>query len=111
VRESRRCSDAEVNVSEEETRPEEYSKRRGEVDGRAIGITAYRIGDRCVVLIDNVDPGATIARAEAESFELAEEQAIAAAREQLVTKRRRRDTLRALRESVARLDRAVRTKR
>jgi len=86
-------------------------KRTGELDGWPIGITRYRVGDRCVVVIDNVDPGAPIARAEAESFETAEREALATARKRLATAQKSREALRALHESVEKLEQAVNSKR
>ena len=95
----------------DEFRPRDYSKRESTVDGWPVGITSYWLEGRCIVLIDNVDPGATIARAEAATFEEAQRAAVDTARERLAGTRRRRETLRELHDSVASLEEAVRSKR
>lgn len=90
---------------------EGYSKRRSELEGWPIGITCYSVQDHWVALIDNVDPGATIARAEADTAEAAEREALNIARERLSATALRRRSLAELHESVAKLDEAVRSKR
>jgi hypothetical protein len=54
------------------TRAEDHASRRAELGGWPVEITSYRLGAvfRCTVA--NVDPGATIARAEAATREEAE---------------------------------------
>jgi hypothetical protein len=42
---------------------EEYTERRDVIDGWPVNIATYRIGDKYHCTIDNVDPGARIARA------------------------------------------------
>ena len=45
-------------------KPEEYSRRRAEVEGWAIEIETYRLGDVYHTTIYNADPGARFARAD-----------------------------------------------
>lgn len=70
-------------------RAEEYLKRSGLIDGWDVGITTYRILDKYVCLIDNVSPGATIARAAAATPEAAHRRATEVARARLATTHRR----------------------
>lgn len=66
---------------------EEYRVELREIAGQQIKITTYRIGDLFYCHVANVDPGATIARAEAGTREEAERAASAKAAERLeVTK-------------------------
>jgi hypothetical protein len=44
---------------------EDYAERNEEIDGWPVHIVTYRIGDKYYCNIDNVDPGARFARAEA----------------------------------------------
>jgi hypothetical protein len=67
---------------------EEYERRQEEIDGWEIGITSYRLADRCYCKVDNVVPGALIARAVAPTKAEAEGSAIAHARARLATTRR-----------------------
>ncbi len=92
-------------------RPRDYTKRAAELDGWPIGVTSYWIEQRCVVLVDNVDPGATIARAEGDSLEATERAALEIARRRLSGTARRREALRDLHESVASMEEAVRSRR
>ncbi len=69
-------------------RAEEYEQRREVVDGWEIGITSYRLADRCYCKVDNVSPGALIARAVAPTKAEAEGSALAHARARLATTRR-----------------------
>ncbi len=64
-------------------RPEDYQRRRVELGGWPVGIVSYRLGDRFYCEIDNVSPGARIARAEGATREAAEEEALAAAERRL----------------------------
>jgi hypothetical protein len=57
-------------------RAEEYQRRRAEVAGWPVGIVSYRLGERFICEVDNVSPGARIARAEAASREEAERVAL-----------------------------------
>lgn len=46
---------------------ENYRVEQKEVAGAAVSVTTYQIGERFYCHVANVDPGATIARAEADS--------------------------------------------
>ena len=48
---------------------EEFTERKHTIDGWAVNIVTYRIGDRWYCTIDNVDPGARFARADAATLE------------------------------------------
>ena len=91
----------------DELRPEGYQRRTDQLDGWPIGITSYKLGTSYVCMIDNVDPGATIARVEAPSAEEAEHQALDRARDRLNATAKRRATLKELHESVERLNKVV----
>ena len=60
-------------------RSEDYQRRADTLAGWPIKIVSYRSGTTHYCHIDNVSPGATIARANAASREAAEEEAIAKA--------------------------------
>lgn len=64
-------------------RAEDYQRRREELAGWPVGIVTYRLGEHYICEIDNVSPGARIARAQAASREDAERQALAAATRRL----------------------------
>ena len=91
----------------DELKPEGYKRRTDRLDGWPIGVTTYRLGDKFICMIDNVDPGATIARIEAATAEDAEREARARARDRLSSTARQRETLKELRESVERLSKVV----
>ena len=55
---------------------ENFQERRDTVDGWPVNIVTYRIGDHWYCTIDNVDPGARFARAEAATREDAERTAV-----------------------------------
>ena len=55
---------------------ENYQKEKKEVEGWMINITTYKIGERYYCHIDNVSPGATIARTQGDSREEARELAL-----------------------------------
>jgi hypothetical protein len=55
---------------------ENYQKEKREVEGKMINITTYKIGERYFCHIDNVSPGATIARTEGATLEEARELAL-----------------------------------
>jgi hypothetical protein len=67
---------------------EDYSTREDVFEGWPVRITSYRIGDRCFASVDNVDPGAQIARAEAGTIDDAVAQACQKARDRLARTRR-----------------------
>jgi hypothetical protein len=64
-------------------RAEDYQRRRQELAGFPVGIVSYRLGDRFICEIDNVSPGARVARAEGATREEAERAAIATAERRL----------------------------
>ncbi|HET6469424.1 MAG TPA: hypothetical protein VFG43_13710 [Geminicoccaceae bacterium] len=61
----------------------DYRSRRTELAGWPVRVTSYQLGDRFRSEVDNVDPGAVIARAEAASREEAEEIACTKATQRL----------------------------
>lgn len=67
---------------------EGYERRRLELGGWPIEIETYKLGDVYHCTINNVDPGARFARAEAPSREEAERQALAKAERYLAQTRR-----------------------
>lgn len=68
---------------------EDFRERRAELDGWAVNVVSYRIGDRFYCTVDNVDPGARFARAEGPTREDAESAALEKARRYLQQTRRR----------------------
>ena len=67
---------------------EGYVRRRQELGGWPIEIETYQVGDVFYCTINNVDPGARFARAEASTREEAERQALAKAERYLAQTRR-----------------------
>jgi hypothetical protein len=67
---------------------EEYTERKETIDTWPIHIVTYRIGDMYYCTIDNVDPGARFARAEARTREDAERVALEKAHRYLRQTRR-----------------------
>ena len=59
---------------------EDYQTRLETVGPWQIRIRSYRLGDEYVCVVDNVNPGANLARARAPSREAAEAQAAAKAK-------------------------------
>ena len=57
-------------------KPEEYSRRQQEVGRWKINIISFKLGDRYYCTVDNVEPGARIARGEGATQEEAERSAI-----------------------------------
>ena len=68
-------------------RTEDYQRRKEELAGWPVGIASYRLGDKWFCEIDNVSPGARIARAEGATREDAEREAKAAATRRLARTR------------------------
>jgi len=66
---------------------EDYATAVREISGVKISVTRYKIGDRYYCHVANLDPGATIARAEAASRDEAEQAALAKAANRLGTNR------------------------
>jgi len=67
---------------------EGYVRRRQELGGWPIEIETYQVGDVFYCTINNVDPGARFARAEASTRDEAEKQALAKAERYLAQTRR-----------------------
>lgn len=65
-----------------------YETRRAELAGWPVNIVSYKIGDSFHCVIDNVDPGARVARGEGPTRDAAEQQAIEAATRRLGRARR-----------------------
>ncbi|MBI1803313.1 MAG: hypothetical protein HY033_04930 [Ignavibacteriae bacterium] len=65
---------------------EDYRVDLKEIDGLKVNITSYRIGSTYYCHIDNVDPGAVIARSEGESHEEVIQATMARAMERLKPK-------------------------
>ena len=89
-------------------RPQGYQKRKTSLSGFPAAITSYQLGKGFICTVDNVSPGAVIARATAPTREEAEQKAVADAQRRLSQTASRRDALKELRESVQRLESALR---
>ena len=70
-------------------RSEDYLKRNETLAGWPVRVVSYKIGDRYYCHVDNVSPGATIARAESQNREEAEKAAISKAASRLGKTQRR----------------------
>jgi len=64
-------------------RSEGYRTDKLDIAGTSVEVTSYQIGDRYYCHVTNVDPGATIARAEGASREEAAKLALAKATHRL----------------------------
>lgn len=62
---------------------EEFSERRGQIEGWEVKITLYRIAQTYHCHVDNVSPGATVSRGDGKTREEAEKAAVDKARERL----------------------------
>ena len=62
---------------------EEYTERKDVIDGWSVHIVTYRLGETYYCTIDNVDPGARFARAEASTRDEAERVALDKAKKYL----------------------------
>jgi hypothetical protein len=67
---------------------EDYSRRRVELNGWAVEIETYRLGDVYHTTVYNADPGARFARADGSTREEAEQRAIEKATRHLAQTRR-----------------------
>jgi hypothetical protein len=67
---------------------EEYREHQEVAFGWKINVVSYRLGERFYCAVDNVDPGARLARGEGESREEAESRALEKARRYLSQTRR-----------------------
>ncbi|MGQ0657491.1 MAG: hypothetical protein ACT4NU_05255 [Chromatiales bacterium] len=72
-----------MSAKESKLHAENYVRRRAKLVDWDVAITTYKIGDQYHCVIDNVSPGATIARTEAGTLEQAESEAIVIAEERL----------------------------
>jgi hypothetical protein len=70
-------------------KPERYQERRVEIDGWQLNVTSYETDGTFHCSVDNVSPGAWLARTTGATREEAEQRAIARARELLARTRRR----------------------
>lgn len=64
-------------------KPEAYETRREVHAGWPLNVVSYQLGDRFYCSVDDVDPGARLARGEGTTREEAERQAIEKARRML----------------------------
>jgi len=85
-------------------RPEGHVRTESELEGWPIGIVSFKLGERWICHVDNVSPGAVIARGEGATREDAEARALVTARQRLRTTRRLKSALADLHDSVARLE-------
>ncbi|MCI0401594.1 MAG: hypothetical protein L0Z68_09945 [Gammaproteobacteria bacterium] len=69
-------------------RPKEYVERRDRASGWDINIVSYKLGKVYHCEIDNVSPGAKIAKGEGDTREEAEAEALRQANERLAKTRR-----------------------
>lgn len=68
--------------------PEQYRRQRERIEGWDINIVSYKLGERYLCEIDNVDPGARIARGDGMTPEEAEARALEMARKRLARTQR-----------------------
>ena len=69
-------------------KPEQYREARDELAGWPVRITSYKLGGKYYVTVDNVSPGAWIAKAEGATLQEAEQKARTDAAERLGRTRR-----------------------
>ncbi len=67
-----------------------FEERQLEIDGWPVKLTSYRVGEQYICQVDNVSPGACLARFSAATAEEAESQALSKARH-LLSKTKRRE--------------------
>ncbi len=68
-------------------RAEDYRRRQERLEGWDIGIASYKLGGRYCCEVDNVSPGARLARGEGSTRDEAEAEAVNKAREMLAKTR------------------------
>ena len=68
--------------------PQDYSERRTEIDGWPVNIVSYKLGELFYCKIDNVSPGAWLARTTGATREEAEQKAMDRAKHLLGRTRR-----------------------
>ena len=64
-------------------KPQNYSKRKTQTAGWEVNVTSYQLGGRFYCTVDNVSPGAWIAKTEGSTREEAEKKALDRAAELL----------------------------
>ena len=64
-------------------KPENYSQRQEQVGQWKINVISYKLGDKYLCTVDNVQPGANLARGEGATKEEAERVAVNKAKEML----------------------------
>lgn len=64
-------------------KPKEYARRQQQVGPWKINIISYRLGDLYFCTVDNVEPGATLARGQGSTRDEAEEKAVRKAEQSL----------------------------
>jgi hypothetical protein len=69
-------------------KPEDYSEQELEIEGWPVKVTSYKLDGEYKCSVDNVSPGAWIARTSAATKQQAEEKALAKAKERLGRTRR-----------------------
>ena len=77
-----------MSAREPKLHAQSYVRRQAKMLDWDVAITTYKIGDRYYCVIDNVSPGATIARAEGSTCDQAESEALAIAEERLSNTRK-----------------------
>ncbi|MGI8744518.1 MAG: hypothetical protein ACR2NN_18480 [Bryobacteraceae bacterium] len=70
-------------------KPENYSESNVDVDGWQVHLTTYQLGEKFHCTVDNVSPGANLARVVGDSREDAEAKALRRAKELLSRTKRR----------------------
>jgi len=66
---------------------EKYSKRQEQVGRWKVNIVSYKLGDQYYCTVDNVEPGATLARSQGSTREEVEKKALEKAKELLAKTR------------------------
>jgi hypothetical protein len=66
---------------------EKYSKRQEQVGRWKVNIGSYKLGDQYYCTVDNVEPGATLARSQGSTREEAEKKTLEKAKELLAKTR------------------------
>jgi hypothetical protein len=69
-------------------KPKNYTKRKARIGEWEVNVISYQLGDRFYCTVDNVSPGAWIAKMEGNTQEEAEKKALDRARELLAKTRR-----------------------
>ncbi|MBI4465667.1 MAG: hypothetical protein HY647_13265 [Acidobacteria bacterium] len=69
-------------------KPQDYVERKTEIEGWPVNVTSYKLGDLFYCKVDNVSPGAWLARTTAPTREEAEQKALDRAKQLLARTRR-----------------------